>query len=109
MDGKLKSNLEWPYNSRPEICDIEPALRPAVESMSIKYGVKVVFTSSDYKQLDSEASRQRRSKLHGVERIISKRKIWHVRKYILYVRSSKCSTLRFPAHFPAPAKQRGSH
>ena len=92
----------------PEICDIEPALRPAVKSMSINMASKWSSRVA-YKQLDSEASRRRQSKLYGVERIISKRKTRHVSKYILYVHSSKYSTLRFPAHFPAPAKQRGSH
>ena len=39
-----------------------------------------------YKQLDPEASQRRRSKWYGVERIISKRKIRHVSKYIyMYV------------------------
>ena len=35
----------FPKNPWPENCDIEPALRPAVKRMGIKYCVKVVFTS----------------------------------------------------------------
>ena len=54
--------------------------------------MSIISSRVDYKQLDSEASRRRRTKLYGVERIISKRKIRHVSKYILYVRSRKSST-----------------